>query len=66
MSPAVLPSASPGTKILNRPTGTAASFAVEWKGQYRIDGPAFVSVDRATGRLTTIFGYPRQKITQAE
>ena len=40
---------------------TDTSFAIEWKGHYRIHGPAFVYSDRATGRVTTIFGYPTQK-----
>jgi hypothetical protein len=43
---------------------TDASFAIEWKGRYRIEGPAFVYADRDTGRVTTIFGYPTQKIAQ--
>ena len=28
-------------------------------------GSAFVYADRETGRVTTIFGYPTQKISQA-
>ncbi len=44
---------------------TDTSFAIEWKGHYRIDGPAFVYVDRDTGRVTTTLGYPTQKIAQA-
>jgi len=44
---------------------TDASFAIEWKGHYRIEGPAFVYADRDTGRVTTILGYPTQKIAQA-
>jgi hypothetical protein len=44
---------------------TDTSFAIEWKGQYRIDGSAFVYVDRVTDRVTTILGYPTQKIAQA-
>ena len=41
---------------------TDTSFAIEWKGQYRIEGAAFVYADRDTGRITTILGYPTQKI----
>jgi hypothetical protein len=41
---------------------TDTSFAIEWTGQYRIDGPAFVYADRDTGRLITILGYPTRKI----
>ncbi len=44
---------------------TDSSFAIEWKGRYRIEGPAFVYADRDTGRVTTIFGYSTQKIAQA-
>jgi hypothetical protein len=37
---------------------TVATFAIEWKGSYRINGPAFVYSDRDTGRVITILGYP--------
>jgi len=40
---------------------TAATFAIEWKGSYRINGPAFVYSDRDTGRVITILGYPTEK-----
>jgi hypothetical protein len=35
---------------------TAATFAIEWKGSYRINGPAFAYSDRDTGRVITILG----------
>ena len=41
---------------------TAATFAIEWKGSYRINGPAFVYSDRDTGRVITILGYPTDKL----
>jgi hypothetical protein len=41
---------------------TDSSFAIEWKGRYRIEGSAFIYADRETGRVTTILGYPTQKI----
>ena len=44
---------------------TDTSFAIEWKGQYRIEGAAFIYADRDTGRITTILGYPTQKIADA-
>jgi hypothetical protein len=44
---------------------TDTSFAIEWKGRYRIEGSAFVYADRNTGRVTTILGYPTHKIPQA-
>jgi hypothetical protein len=34
------------------------TFTVDWKGRYRIEGDAFVYMDRETGRLATIHGYP--------
>jgi hypothetical protein len=45
---------------------TDTSFTIAWKGRYHVEGPAFVYVDRDTGRVTTILGYPTQKIAQAE
>jgi hypothetical protein len=44
---------------------TDTSFAIEWKGLYRIDGPAPVYSDRDIGRLTAILGDPTQKPAQA-
>ena len=44
---------------------TDTSFAIEWKGHYRIEGPAFIYADRNTGRVTTILGYPAQKLAHA-
>ena len=41
---------------------TDTTFAVEWKGQYRIEGGTFVYVDG--GRVTEIFGYPTGKLAQ--
>ena len=43
---------------------TDTSFAIGWKGNYRIDGPIFIYSDRETGRVTTIIGYPTKKIAQ--
>ena len=43
---------------------TDTTFAIGWKGNYRIDGPTFVYSDRKTGRVTTIIGYPTKKIAQ--
>jgi hypothetical protein len=44
---------------------TDTRFAIGWKGHYHIDGPAFIYTDRDSGRVTTILGYPTQKIAQA-
>jgi hypothetical protein len=35
-----------------------SSFAIDWKGDYRIEGPAFIYSDRQTRRVSTILGYP--------
>ena len=37
---------------------TDTTFAIGWKGRYRIEGPAFIYVDYDTGQLSTILGYP--------
>jgi hypothetical protein len=43
---------------------TETTFAIGWKGQYRIEGSAFVYIDRGTRRAITILGYPTHKVTQ--
>jgi hypothetical protein len=43
---------------------TETSFAVAWTGQYRIVGPAFLYMDRDSGRAITIFDYPTRKLAQ--
>ena len=40
------------------------TFAIGWKGRYRIDGPAFVYSDHDAGRVATILGYPTDKLSQ--
>lgn len=40
------------------------NFAIGWKGNYHIDGSAFIYRDRETGRVTTILGYPTQAINR--
>jgi hypothetical protein len=42
---------------------TDTTFAIGWKGHYRIDGPAFIYVDHDTGRISTILGYPTHQLT---
>ena len=44
---------------------TDTTFAIGWKGRYRIEGPAFVYSDDDTGQVATILGYPPDKLTQA-
>ena len=43
---------------------TDATFAVEWKGQYRAQGGNFVYLDGPRGGVTAIFGYPTRKLAQ--
>lgn len=42
---------------------TDASFAMEWKGHYRIDSSASIYTERQSGRITTILGYPTKAIS---
>ena len=44
---------------------TDTNFAIGWKGNYHVEGRAFVYADRESGRLTAILGYPIAKITQS-
>jgi hypothetical protein len=43
---------------------TEASFTIGWKGNYHINGDAFVFTDRDTARVTTILGYPTGRLAQ--
>jgi hypothetical protein len=43
---------------------TDTNFAIGWKGNYQIDGDAFVFIDRHSARVTTILGYPTRRLTQ--
>jgi hypothetical protein len=43
---------------------TDTTFAIGWKGRYRIEGPAFVYSDNDSGRVTTILGYPTDRLAQ--
>jgi hypothetical protein len=40
------------------------SFAIGWKGQYHIEGDAFIYADWDSGRIVTVFGYPTHRIAQ--
>lgn len=44
---------------------TDTTFTIEWKGSYRLDGPAFVYSDNETCRVVTIIGYPTDEIADA-
>src|SRR5246127_1225468 len=43
---------------------TDITFAIGWKGRYRIEPPAFVYADNDSGRVTTILGYPTDQLAQ--
>jgi hypothetical protein len=43
---------------------TDTRFAIGWKGKYRIDGNAFVYIDRDSSRIITILGYPTRRIAE--
>jgi hypothetical protein len=41
---------------------TDTDFAISWKGNYHIEGRAFLYADRQAARIITILGYPTAKI----
>jgi hypothetical protein len=43
---------------------TPATFSIEWTGDYRIEGDAFIVAERS-GRIRTIFGYPTSEMLRA-
>jgi hypothetical protein len=43
---------------------TDTTFAIGWKGNYSIDGDAFVFIDNDSARIVTILGYPTARIAQ--
>jgi hypothetical protein len=43
---------------------TDTNFAIEWKGNYRIDGDTFVYMDRNTARMVSVLGYPTARIAK--
>ena len=47
-------------------TETSTAFAIDWPGSYRIEGPAFVYIDRRSGRVSTIIGYPTHLLKPAD
>jgi len=40
---------------------TDTNFTIGWTGVYRIDGAAFVYLDKDSGNVRTILGYPTQR-----
>jgi hypothetical protein len=43
---------------------TETRFAIGWTGNYRIEGDAFVFIDKHSGRVVTILGYPVRRIAE--
>lgn len=43
---------------------TDTNFAIEWKGNYRIDGDTFVFIDNNSARIVALLGYPTDRIAQ--
>jgi len=41
---------------------TDTNVTIGWTGVYRIDGAAFVYLDKDSGNVRTILGYPTQRI----
>src|SRR5262249_12346088 len=41
---------------------TETTFSIGWKGQYRVEGAAFIYTDWGTKRTTAILGYPTHKL----
>jgi hypothetical protein len=43
---------------------SATNFAIDWKGRYRFEGPAFVYSDNQPSRVSTVLGYPVERIAR--
>jgi hypothetical protein len=43
---------------------TDTRLAIRWKGEYRIEGDAFICIDRDPGRMLSILGYPVRRIAE--
>jgi hypothetical protein len=43
---------------------TDTNFAIGWKGNYSIEGDAFIYIDRESGRIVTILGYPPRRLAR--
>jgi hypothetical protein len=45
-------------------TETKRQFMIEWSGDFAIEGDAFVCVDRESGTVRTILGYPMRVVAE--
>lgn len=43
---------------------TETTFAIGWKGNYRIDNDAFIYADKDSGRIVAILGYPTRRLAR--
>jgi len=43
---------------------TDTSFAIGWKGNYSVDGDAFLYIDSDSGRIVAILGYPTRRLAR--
>jgi hypothetical protein len=43
---------------------TDTNFAIGWKGNYSIEGDAFIYIDRESRRIVTILGYPTRRLAR--
>jgi hypothetical protein len=43
---------------------SASNFAIGWKGHYRFEGQAFIYTDNESGRVSTVLGYPTERIAR--
>jgi len=57
-----LPVAQAGDPLPVQIEETDKTFAIEWMGTYRIDGPAFVYIEKDSKRVRSILGYPTRDI----
>ena len=45
---------------------TDTDFAIEWQGNYHIEGDAFVYRDRNSARIVSVLGYPTARIAKLD
>jgi hypothetical protein len=45
-------------------TETKRQFMIQWNADYRIEGDAFVWIDRETGTTRTVLGYPMRRVAE--
>jgi hypothetical protein len=45
---------------------TGTNFKIGWKGNYHIEGDAFIYLDADSGQLVTILGYPTRRLARLD